>query len=132
MALRWRDEDIQRFFGCEKACLGEAQPGHEVFTFDFSAKLLKYSIWFQITDECVMISGDDAYPFGAHSLYEIVVPCDSVSVYEDPYDPNQTGLAFWYGDPNQRMNRAVAHSHYWNRNANTRMAKSIEVTCREQ
>lgn len=104
MALSWRDEDIQEFFGCETPCLIEAQPGKKMFVVDYSGRLLKYSFWFQITDECVLISGNDTIPFGADSLYEIVVPCDGVAVCDDPYDPNQTGLAFWYGDPKQRMN----------------------------
>ena len=104
MALTWQDEDIQHFFDCEPPCVFEAQPGKELIVVDYSGKVLRYSVLFQITDEYVMISGNDTNPFGADSLYEIVVPCDKVSVCEDPYDSNQTGLAFWYGDPKQRMN----------------------------
>ena len=104
MALTWRDEDIKHFFGCESPSVIEAQPTKEMFIIDYSGKLLKYSIWFLITDEIVLISGNVAIPFGADSLYEIGLPCDSVSVCDDPYDPNQTGLAFWYGDPKLRMN----------------------------
>jgi len=104
MALTWKDEDITHFFGCESPSICESQPAKELFIVDYSGKLLRYSFWFLITDECVMISGNDTVPFGADSLYEIVVPCDSVSVCEDPYDPKHTGLAFCYGDPKQRLN----------------------------
>lgn len=104
MALIWREEDLKNFFGCETRTVCEGIPGKEMIVIDYSGTLLNYSFWFQITDEYVMVSGNDSIPFGADSLYEIVVPCDSVSVCEDPYDPGKTGLQFWYGDPNQRMN----------------------------
>ena len=104
MAISWRDEDIRNFFGCAELCVGEAIPGNQIVVVEYAGRLLKYSIWFQITEECVLISGNDTLPFGADSLYEIAVPCDSVVACVDPYVANQTGLAFWYGDPTQKMN----------------------------
>ena len=104
MALIWSDDDINSFFGCDQLEIGEIKPGSKMFTVEYSGTLLKYSFWFMISDEYVMISGNNTIPFGADSLYEIVVPCDSVSRHDDPYDQNQFGLAFWYGDPRQRMN----------------------------
>ena len=101
MALTWQDEDIRHFFGCESPSVWEAPPTKEMFVVNYSGKLLNYSILFLITDEYVMISGNDTAPFGGDSLYEIAVPCDSVLV---PDAPNQTGLAFWYGDQKQKLN----------------------------
>lgn len=104
MALYYRDDDIMSFFGCDELAIGETKPGSACFIVEYAGKILKYSLWFHIADEIVAVSGDDTNPFGANSLYEIIVPCDSVSLHDDPYDRNQFGLAFWYGDPKQRMN----------------------------
>jgi hypothetical protein len=104
MSLDWRTEDIGSFFGNNEREILEYKPGSKLFIVEYAGKLLRYSFWFHITDEYVMVSGNDGTPFGADSLYEIVVPCDSVTLHDDPYDRNQSGLAFWYGDPKHKMN----------------------------
>ena len=75
MSLNWRNEDIGSFFGNDEREILEYKPGSKLFIVDYAGKLLRYSFWFHITDECVMVSGNDGTPFVADSLYEIVVPC---------------------------------------------------------
>jgi hypothetical protein len=43
----------------------------------------------------------------ADSLFEISLPCDSISEIPDSYYPGNTGLGFWYGDPNQKHNMTM-------------------------
>lgn len=56
------------------------------------------------TSQCVSISGCPETPFGADSLFEVCVPCDSVTAFADGYHDGQIGLSFWYGDVERREN----------------------------
>ncbi|MDX1927041.1 MAG: hypothetical protein SFV81_11015 [Pirellulaceae bacterium] len=40
-------------------------------------------------------------------MYEISVPCDAITEIPDGYYPGKTGLAFWYGDPNEFCNMSM-------------------------
>jgi hypothetical protein len=60
-----------------------------------------------LADEIAMISGDTELPFGANSMYEISIPCDSIKQIEDGYYPGTTGLGFWYGDPTKKHNMTM-------------------------
>lgn len=56
------------------------------------------------SDEQVSVSGDPDRPFGSDSFYEIYVPCNCIRLAQDPYYPNQQGLTFWYGSPENIVN----------------------------
>lgn len=73
----------------------------------YTGKNLRYALYLDVTDEVVMISGDMSTPFGADSLFEIGIPCDSITEISDGYYHGNKGLGFWYGDRNQKHNMTM-------------------------
>lgn len=98
MPTQWFAPDLQAFFG--------ALPDRRR-SLRYAGARLNYELIIGEESEIVLISGSHEEPFGADSLFEIMVPCDSISVCEDGYYPGQTGLNFWYGDPSQYHNRTM-------------------------
>jgi hypothetical protein len=98
---------VSSFFGLPPDETSPAGSSFRLFTFRYSGRHLRYEFWVHAVEEQVSISGDTTNPFGADSLFEFYVPCDSLSFVEDGYYPGQVALACWYGsreDPsNQRL-----------------------------
>ena len=108
MSISWQENVLSRFFGSVLEPLYSAEePKDRVWGVDYVGKHLRYSIWLFVHEDLVKISGDQMYPFSADSLFEISLPCDSISEIPDSYYPNNTGLGFWYGDPNQKHNMTM-------------------------
>lgn len=103
MPIEFDSNVIEAFFGSSIAL---PEPGdHGVSgTIDYVGKKFKYSLIISDADEVVSISGDPDVPFGADSFYEFNIPCDSISISQDGYYPEQTGLNFWYGDMSKKHN----------------------------
>lgn len=107
MPIFWQEDVLCRFFESVPERSNVEEQKDLVSFLDYKGKNLLYSIYFHLKDELVMISGDLYHPFGADSLFEIAIPCDSISECPDGYYPGNTGLAFWYGDPNQKHNMTM-------------------------
>lgn len=103
MPIQWNDSDLQRFFGTALVGDQDGDPTDRVYELDYAGKRLKYRMMLLVDSDIVSISGDPELPFGADSLFEIIIPCDSISLCSDGYYPGQAGLAFWYG--------STAHPH---------------------
>lgn len=107
MAVCWNNEDLNRFFGCVPTTPDEGEFADRLFTLQYAGGRLKYELIINSVSDVVSISGSHEHPFGGDSLFEIAIPCDSISTCADGYYPEQTGLNFWYGDPAQYHNRTM-------------------------
>ncbi len=107
MTVRWNNDDLLRFFGSVPATPDEGEFAQRVFTLQYDGGRLKYELIIDTEYDIVSISGSHESPFGADSLFEIAVPCDSIATCADGYYPEQIGLNFWYGDPTQFHNRTM-------------------------
>ncbi len=107
MPISWQEDVLFRFFGSSPEPSNVEEQKDRVSFVDYVGKHLRYSIWLHLHEELVMISGDQTHPFGADSLFEIAIPCDSISEIPDGYYSGNTGLAFWYGDQNQKHNMTM-------------------------
>lgn len=107
MPIVWQDDVILKFFGLLPEPSNVEEQRDRVSFIDYNGNNLRYSIWLHRADELVMISGDLSHPFGADSLFEIALPCDSITEIPDGYYNGCTGLGFWYGDPNQNCNMTM-------------------------
>lgn len=76
----------------------------EIYSVDYTAKILNYNFMIFVEDERVAIGCSFESPFGADSLFEIGIPCDSILEIPDGYYPDQLALGFWYGDSTERRN----------------------------
>ena len=107
MSIEWDDIALQSFFGLVPTFAVGDDDRKGVAMLDYAGKILRYSFWFHMTDEVVLVSGDTLHPFGADSMYEFSIPCDRVTEIEDSYYPGKSGLGFWYGEPNEKENMTM-------------------------
>ena len=106
MAISFDKQRVESFFGQKIA--SPLSNGHGVTgMIDYTGNALKYQMIISESDECVSISGDPQDPFCADSFFEFNVPCDSITECDDGYYPDQSGLAFWYGDTSQKHNMTM-------------------------
>lgn len=107
MGIQFDAAALTAFFG-EQPIFEEEPVGIlDVTAFDYSGEHLKYTLFLNHTWNCAMISGDTTSPFGADSLFEISVPCDSISAGPDPYRADQVCLSFWHGPQTDYANRTL-------------------------
>lgn len=108
MSISWQEDVLFRFFGSVPEPLSGIEGRKDrVLGVDYVGKHLRYSIWLFVHEDLVMISSDQMCPFSADSLFEITLPCDSISEIPDGYYPGSTGLGFWYGDANHKHNMTM-------------------------
>lgn len=105
MALEYDPALIERFFGTKGEVHRTAETGDRIHWIGYSGPVLKYAIWLCLDHESVLVSGDASSPFGAHSMYEISVPCSHIRASPDGYRPGEIGLSFFYGgfDPKRHL-----------------------------
>ncbi len=101
--IEWQNDVLLKFFGelPTPSCLDG------LAAIEYTGKSLRYSLYLDVNDEVAMISGDTSTPFGADSLFEICLPCDSITEISDGYYHGNIGLGFWYGDRNQKHNMTM-------------------------
>lgn len=107
MSIEWNPNEVSSFFGTPPEETSGLDSSSRVFSFRYSGLHLQYEFFVHADDDQVSISGDTTVPFGANSLYEIYVPCDSLSFVEDGYYPGQVSLACWYGSRDDSRNRRL-------------------------
>ena len=102
---------IEQFFGTAgemhttEEIHPDIKPAQRTLWIEYAGPALKYTILLNIDQDSVSISGDTIQPFGAHSMYEIYVPCTEILAVPDPYRPEQTSLSFYYGETESYDNR---------------------------
>lgn len=107
MTVQWNNDDLQRFFGSVPSTPDDGEFAERLFTLQYDRGRLNYELIIDAASDIVSISGSHEIPFGADSLFEIAIPCDSIAPCGDGYYPDQMGLNFWYGDPSQYHNRSM-------------------------
>jgi hypothetical protein len=110
MAIQFHPSDIEEFFGVSLDRVVFGDPGREQYGVDYSGDILKYSMIIDIEKDTVMISGDRQSPWCGDSMYEIGVPCTSISALPtrmsaDGLDVKR--LSFFYGDPTDIRHRTL-------------------------
>jgi hypothetical protein len=99
----WKADDLRRFFGGEAFTSTGEQIGR-IHIFRYVGSRLQYDVWIQEDIDWVAVSGDPDTPFGAHSFYEISLPCDLIATLADGYIPGQVALAFYHGGSREPEN----------------------------
>ncbi len=102
MPIKFESGILQEFFGHPIVRIDESNA--EVYVVDYNVAQLHHTFYFDVAQELVSLGCSFEDPFGADSLFEIGVPCDSISRIPDGYHPGQLALGFWYGDPTERHN----------------------------
>ena len=107
LPITWNDEDLEAFFGATPFPKTFDSDERQICAIHYNGASLKYMLMLHLSDEIALISGDVENPFGADSMYEIQVPCDSITRIDDGYYPGQVGLGFWYGDTGMKHNMTM-------------------------
>jgi hypothetical protein len=102
MSIQWNPDEISAFFGVKPDIMPIEDSGSHIFVYRYTGSNLRYELWLWVDDDQLTMSGDTEVPFGTDSLYEICLPCDSVSLVKDGYYPGQMALAFWHGPQSDR------------------------------
>ena len=74
---------ISEYLNIEPQIEGVVDPVATTF-FYFNTPKLKYCIYINNEEKTFAISGDFKDPFGAESLFEVIVPWDNVEVEKEP------------------------------------------------
>jgi hypothetical protein len=102
--MKWNKTDLEQFFGCPPSL---ALNQETLFFFDYTSKRLRYLLVVDEKGQQVSISADPERPFGADSLYEFYVPCDTIELFSDPYHAEFKAIGFWYGGGTALGNRRL-------------------------
>ena len=107
MSIEWNVDAISSFFGALPEEVSAINSADRIFVFTYKGLHLRYEAWVHADAEAIFISADTVHPFDADSLYEIYLPCDSLSLVQDGYYPGQLALACWYGPQDDQRNRRL-------------------------
>lgn len=102
MTIDFDADALGSFFGQPGAKLEETEL--ETYVVDYKAEKLNYTFLIRVTEDLVHLGCSFEEPFGADSLFEVGVPCDSIRSIPDGYYPEQLALGFWFGNPDERQN----------------------------
>jgi len=97
--MKWNQLDLEHFFGARPEINDDG-----LCAFDYAGKRLRYQLFIHEKEDQISISGDPETPFGADSLYELYLPCDTIELFADPYRAEFRAVGFWYGGSNERSN----------------------------
>ncbi len=123
--IKWNDDDLQRFFGAspDRFDLDREKPvtaEDEILHLPYCGGTINYEFVFHRFDNIIFVAASFEEPFGPDSLFEIAVPCDLISVVDDPYNSGQIGLYFYRGNPDdhrhlmmQLYKRPDGHLKLW-------------------
>ena len=104
--MHWSKTELETVLSC-RAELFSDETGNEIYFYSFAGSELRYELQVHVHEQKVSLSADCKQSSRSDQIYEIVVPCDRITLIDAPCSTTRHTVICWYGPVDHELNRRL-------------------------